>query len=184
MTPHEDKDDDYNYDDDDDGDDDGDDDDDDDDDDHDDHDDCKCGATSGLGRTCLNPQWIDSPIQIFNKNHRQILPQHPHIPSHPPILAGHKGMAKNPGPGAYDHEPPELPICQRLPGGLEHGVFVMGLLWWVHRILTDFSVGKLGLKWYEVIKIPENLDLNNDLHDVKSKCCVLRLLDWKIGTWH
>ena len=43
MSPHEDKDDDY---------DDGDDDDDDDhDDDHDDHDDCKCGATSGLGRT-------------------------------------------------------------------------------------------------------------------------------------
>ena len=40
LTPHEDKDDDY---------DDGDDDDDDDDD-----DDCKCGATSGLGRTCLN----------------------------------------------------------------------------------------------------------------------------------
>ena len=35
---------------------DGDDDDDDDHDDgdHDDHDDCKCGATSGLGRTCLN----------------------------------------------------------------------------------------------------------------------------------
>ena len=28
-------------------------------------------------------------------------------------------MAKNPGPGAYDHEPPELPICQRLPGGVE-----------------------------------------------------------------
>ena len=28
---------------------------DDDDDDDDDHDDCKCGATSGLGRTCLNP---------------------------------------------------------------------------------------------------------------------------------
>ena len=34
-----------------------------------------------------------------------------------PCGAGHKGMAKNPGPGAYDHEPPELPICQRLPGG-------------------------------------------------------------------
>ena len=31
--------------------------------------------------------------------------------------SGHKGMAKNPGPGAYDHEPPEKPICQRLPGG-------------------------------------------------------------------
>ena len=49
MSPHEDKDDDY-----DDGDDDDDDDDDNDDDhddDHDDHDDCKCGATSGLGRT-------------------------------------------------------------------------------------------------------------------------------------
>ena len=44
MTPHEDKDHDY---------DDGDDDDHDDDDD--DHDDCKCGATSGLGRTCLKP---------------------------------------------------------------------------------------------------------------------------------
>ena len=40
LIPHEDKD----YDDD----------DDDDDDDYDDHDDCKCGATSGLGRTCLN----------------------------------------------------------------------------------------------------------------------------------
>lgn len=34
---------------------------------------------------------------------------------------GHKGMAKNPGPGAYDHEPPELPICQRLPGGTGGG---------------------------------------------------------------
>ena len=40
MIPHEDKDDDY--------------DDGDDDHDGDDHDDCKCGATSGLGRTCLN----------------------------------------------------------------------------------------------------------------------------------
>ena len=40
MTPHEDKDDEY--------------DDGDGDDDDDDHDDCKCGATSGLGRTCLN----------------------------------------------------------------------------------------------------------------------------------
>ena len=39
MIPHEDKDDDY--------------DDGDDDHDGDDHDDCKCGATSGLGRTCL-----------------------------------------------------------------------------------------------------------------------------------
>ena len=39
MTPHEDKDDDY---------------DDGGDDDDDDDDDCKCGATSGLGRTCLN----------------------------------------------------------------------------------------------------------------------------------
>ena len=39
MTPHADKDDDY--------------DDGDDDHDGDDHDDCKCGATSGLGRTCL-----------------------------------------------------------------------------------------------------------------------------------
>ena len=40
LTPHEDKDDDN--------------DDGDDDDDDDDHDDCKCGATSGLGRTCFN----------------------------------------------------------------------------------------------------------------------------------
>ena len=45
LTPHEDKDDDYDDGDDDDG-------DDDDHDDGDDHDDCKCGATSGLGRTC------------------------------------------------------------------------------------------------------------------------------------
>ena len=52
MTPHEDKDDDY--DDGDDGDDHYDDDDDGDGDDDDDHDDCTCGATSGLGRTCLN----------------------------------------------------------------------------------------------------------------------------------
>ena len=47
LTPHEDTNDDY-----DDGDDDGDDDHDDDDDD--DHGDCKCGATSGLGRNRLN----------------------------------------------------------------------------------------------------------------------------------
>jgi len=45
LTPHADKDDDY---------DDGDDGDDDHYDDDDDHDDCTCGATSGLGRTCLN----------------------------------------------------------------------------------------------------------------------------------
>jgi len=49
LIPHEDKDDDY-----DDDDDDNDDNDDDDDDDDDDHDDRKCGATSGLGRNCLN----------------------------------------------------------------------------------------------------------------------------------
>ena len=60
LTPHEDKDDDY-----DDGDGDGydddydDDDDDDGDGDDDDHDDCKCGATSGLGRTCF--YWIFEP---------------------------------------------------------------------------------------------------------------------------
>ena len=47
MIPHEDKDDDYDDDDDND-------DNDDDDDDDDDHDDRKCGATSGLGRNCLN----------------------------------------------------------------------------------------------------------------------------------
>ena len=38
------------------------------DDDHDNHDDCKCGATSGLGRTCLNPVYslyIYIPIKYF-----------------------------------------------------------------------------------------------------------------------
>ena len=34
-------------------------------------------------------------------------------------------MAKNPGPGTYDHFPPELPICQRLPGGSRRGRFGM-----------------------------------------------------------
>jgi hypothetical protein len=48
LTPHEDTDDDY---------DDGDDDDHDDDDD--DYDDCKCGATSGLGRNCI--KWYKTP---------------------------------------------------------------------------------------------------------------------------
>ena len=58
MSPHEDKDDDY---------DDGDDDDDDDhDDDHDDHDDCKCGATSGLGRTCLNQVFSERPHSFLH----------------------------------------------------------------------------------------------------------------------
>ena len=52
MIPHEDKDD--GYDDGDDG----------DDDDDDDHDDCKCGATSGLGRTCLNPKNMINPMVL------------------------------------------------------------------------------------------------------------------------
>ena len=56
MTPHEDKDDGYDE-----GDEEGDDDDDDDDD---DHDECKCGATSGLGRTCLNPKNIINPMVL------------------------------------------------------------------------------------------------------------------------
>ena len=59
MTPHEDKDDDY---------------DDGDDDDDDDDDDCKCGATSGLGRTCLNPQ-ISPMFVHFLVNFLRVLPQ-------------------------------------------------------------------------------------------------------------
>ena len=35
-------------------------------------------------------------------------------------------MAKNPGPGAYDHEPPEMPVVQRLPGGKWSGDPIMG----------------------------------------------------------
>ena len=60
LTPHENKDDNYN---------DGDDDDDDDHDhDHDhDHDDCKCGATSGLGRTCFRRLRFDLLLFPFIK---------------------------------------------------------------------------------------------------------------------
>ena len=55
-------------------------------DDDDDHDDCKCGATSGLGRTCLNIilQHAQTPAQgQFFEISQTTNPKRPKILNHP-----------------------------------------------------------------------------------------------------
>lgn len=67
------------------------------------------------------------------------------------------GMAKNPGPGTYDHFPPELPICQRLPGGTGGGPQVAVKPPFgsdVPQTSTVFSSSKLPLAFFSSSSSP------------------------------